>query len=155
MNSQDNQKDYSKSKEKLELNHEQNVDQIFKKTGINFEKTNSSLKNFSKLINASRIIVAQKLEDIDKINSFYLEKLDKVEVSLRIRFKRNTDIIKQTINIIKAELEHMNNQYQKFFVIDVILNKLFYDMKIKFEVNYNLNSYSSNCLCFISINLIK
>ncbi len=123
------------NKERLESEHNRNVDNMFKKTGINFERTNQNLKNFSKIINASRIIISDKLEDISKINNFFSEKLDKVDITLRFRYKRNAEIIKDTIDVIKKEYGYLNGQMEKFYVIDVILNKLFYDIKIRFEVN--------------------
>ena len=113
------------------------MESIFKKTGINFEKTNGKIKKFYKIMNSSRIILNEKLSDIGKMNSFFIEKLDRVETSLKIRFKRNTEIINDTVEIIQAELNHIFGQFEKFFIIDVILNKLVYDMKNKYEVNKN------------------
>jgi len=131
-----------KSKEKLEVDHNKNIDSIFRNTGINFERTNHNLKNFSKIINASKIIFNEKFAEIIKINSFFIEKLDKVDVSLRMRFKRNTEIIKDTIEVVKKEFEHLNGQFEKFYIIDVILNKLFFDVKIKFEEAKKTKNYA-------------
>jgi len=125
-----------KYKERLESEHNKNIDNLFKNTGINFEKTNRNLKNFYKIVNASKIIFNEKLSDIGKINYFFFEKLDKVDVTLKIRFKRNTEIIKDTINLLQEEFNYLYNQFQKFYIIDVILNKLFFDVKLKFEVKH-------------------
>lgn len=135
-NSKNKENDNIKHKERLESEHNKNIDYLFKNTGINFEKTNRNLKNFYKIVNASKIIFKEKLSDIGKINDFFFEKLDRVDVTLKIRFKRNTEIIKDTINVLQEEFNYLHSQFQKFYIIDVILNKLFFDVKLKFEVKH-------------------
>jgi hypothetical protein len=88
----------------------------------------------NKIINSSKLILDEKIFDLEKLNNFFSEKNSYIEKSIRLRYKRNVQTVFDLIALIKEELGFLFNKFEKFFLIDVILNKLFYDIKMKFEV---------------------
>lgn len=117
--------------------HNKNIEEILKKTGINIDRTNLSLKKMNKIINSSKLILDEKIFDLEKLNNFFAEKIPFVEKEIRLRYKRNTQSVFDLISLVKEEFNFLFNKLEKFFLIDVILNKLFYDIKIKFDVKIN------------------
>jgi len=80
------------------------------------------------------MILNEKIFNLEKLNNFFCEKSSFIEKGDRLRYKRNVQSVFDLILLVKEELGFLFNKFEKFFLIDVIMNKLFYDIKIKFEV---------------------
>lgn len=103
-------------------------------------------KNFSKIINASKIILNDKLEKLKGLNEALILKLESLNLkqntytnSVRIGLKKIIHTSNELLEVIKIEILYLYNQSYNNYKIGIILENIIKEFFPKFEVFINLN----------------
>jgi uncharacterized protein (UPF0335 family) len=116
-----------------------------------FNLENNSNSDFSKIMNGSRSIVNDKLQQLNDCIERISEKLEKIDVTLRITFKKTFHLMKDLLVTVAGEILHLNNKYQKFYAMDLIILRMVNDLIYKYESARKVRNYSEIDDCFINI----